>query len=997
MRSPLPSCRTVAFCLSLLVLIAAAFTAPTPPAQAAPSLHGETSKPKMNVFVLGEPVELRFTIEGLAPNQAGITLKVDVTDVDHNIRAHADMAVKADATGKWSGTTAAPSDALGYYEVAAKTDTGLDLPAVESRPAGYMTYMVVVDPSKRVQPGEDAFFGMQGGFTTAFDARPYMGIHWVLGGYTWREYEPDHAGQWAEKRQKDLQDPKFAQNIADNRKLGILPLPCLYFAPKWAVDPATLQYCTGTLTNPDAWANYCREVGKAFPQDYPWLRKHVYQITWEPVYPWGYKGTDEDLVRIYEIAHRALHEVDPKAVVVGPTGAGISADQLAWNERLFKKGLGRYIDALSIHPYIGQPPEKYSLIEDCRTLKEMVRTYVGRDLDLYGTEQGWATGQDKAKERPQAEWITRSNLIMLGEGFKANMAFYFTDYPGEPGYGMFHNLNMTKIPWGTDAVSPKPLAAAYSAMTMVLEGYRSAGPIEWLGQTVMGYAYEQIAPAADGTHPVTLALWDFGAAPHAVTVPAGEDQVEVIDWMGNGHKVATTRGSVQLTLSGAPTYVRGVSPALWGTGAKRPLALSPATLTAYPGDRVQFQVKAAGVADRKLEGLLKIEVPDQLEADMPTESVSVRPDAEKTVPAGFVVPVDAAPGTYSVKASVEAAGDLVGFATAVLRVKEPFAVESVLPTRSATGSPGVAVSIRNMRAAAVTGKVRVRVKGVPGTLTEAPLNLSPSGTAKVNLPCGEASAVFPDPARVYQAVVTISDSLGASVSTTQRVTFPFASRAATPPKFGLDPDAWRFTQPIVLQGREWIQRQPQQYHGVKDLSATLWYAWDDRALYFRADVTDDVFVQEHTGFDTWNGDCVQLAFDPDPGRALVSTGNLLADAGNRKRNTEIDLALTKNGPEAYRTMTFDQAKLPVAAIPPERLQLTIRKLPGKVIYEAAIPWAEIAVARPNAGDVIGVAAAVNDIDDPQTEHDPKALCLFGGIAGTKDPSQFGTLLLVRQR
>ena len=55
--------------------------------------------------------------------------------------------------------------------------------------------------------------------------------------------------------------------------------------------------------------------------------------------------------------------------------------------------------------------------------------FVGRLRPAEDSAGGWPT-----KEMVQAQWLTRSYLIMLGEGFRTNFAFYFCDYPGEPGY-----------------------------------------------------------------------------------------------------------------------------------------------------------------------------------------------------------------------------------------------------------------------------------------------------------------------------------------------------------------------------------------------------------------------------------------------------------------------------------------------------------------------------------------------------------------------------------
>src|SRR6185437_12802344 len=138
-------------------------------AQAA-TLTGATNRPTYSVYVRGDAVRLDFTAANLG--QLDRTLAVTVADADGNARLRKELPVHPDAGGRWTGSLPAPSDRLGYFQVTARLSTGEELPAVGTRAASFMTYLVVIPPSERMQPGEDARFGMQGGFTTAFDARP---------------------------------------------------------------------------------------------------------------------------------------------------------------------------------------------------------------------------------------------------------------------------------------------------------------------------------------------------------------------------------------------------------------------------------------------------------------------------------------------------------------------------------------------------------------------------------------------------------------------------------------------------------------------------------------------------------------------------------------------------------------------------------------------------------------------------------------------------------
>ena len=941
----------------------------------AATLTGETSRPTYSVFVRGEPVLLRFTATGLQPGQQGLSLTVNVSTVDEQVLLRQELPVSADAQGRWEGTLAGRSDLLGYYHVTAKLSTGETLPKVGSRPAGYLTYLVVTDPANRVRAGENARFGLQGGFASSFDMRPYLGVTWVLGGYDWGQNEPDHTGQFAEKRKQ--QDPEVLARRETDRQLGIQPLFCIIgHIPKWAQQMKDGQPVKNVIGDLKAFSEYCTAIGKAAQEDYPWLAHHVFQVTWEPVYPWGFDGTGQDLVKIYQAAYPALHAADPKAIVIGPTGAGISAGDVAWNERLLQAGLGKYIDALAIHPYIGQPPEEHNLAGNIRALEEIIRTQTGRDLPLYGTEQGFPTGAQAALEKPQAMWLTRSYLISVGEGFKMNTAFYACDYPGEPGYGFFHNLVLDKQPWAPGVVGPKPVAGAFAAMTMLLEGHRSNGAIEGLGPTTLGYAFER-------DKAVTLALWDYGKEPHAIDLAAGVPEVELFDWMGNGHTVQTANGSLKLTLGPEPQYVRGVSPQLWGSQATRPVVLKTTSLTGFPGGTLQLPLMLTAPATVKEQSRIAARLGDGLAtADKPLTVAAGKATAASLE---LRLPAELEAGAYPVQITATAAGSTWGVASAIVRVLDPVSLQSVSPL----GQGRLAVTLRNLQAVPSAGTLEARLPGVPGGKVRQAYKLAANGQTTSTLDLQQAA---PEAGRTYTLTLAVREQGGLPHRWTQPVAFTDFGPAPAGLKIDGDLGEWAQVPAIALTGREHVVRQPGLYRGRADLAAKVRCTWDARALYLAVDVTDDVFVQDYTGFNTWKGDCLQVGLDTEPGGGKELTGNLLADTASRT-NVELDLALTSSGPQVYRTLSPDAARLPVRLLTGSEAQLAVKRVEGGLRYEAALPWQSVGRASgPPPGGRLGFALAVNDMDDPR-QLDPKALGLFGGVAGDKNPALFGLVAL----
>ena len=93
--------------------------------------------------------------------------------------------------------------------------------------------------------------------------------------------------------------------------------------------------------------------------------------------------------------------------------------------------------------------------------------------------------------------------------------------------------------------SPRPIAPAYAAQSLLLDGHDSVGAIEWLGSTAWGYAFER-----DGK--ITLALWDFGDEKREVSLPTGVREVQVYDWMGNATPTACPMGSTTVVLGPEP-------------------------------------------------------------------------------------------------------------------------------------------------------------------------------------------------------------------------------------------------------------------------------------------------------------------------------------------------------------------------------------------------------------------------------------------------------------
>lgn len=161
-----------------------------------------------------------------------------------------------------------------------------------------------------------------------------------------------------------------------------------------------------------------------------------------------------------------------------------------------------------------------------------------------------------------------------------------------------------------------------------------------------------------------------------------------------------------------------------------------------------------------------------------------------------------------------------------------------------------------------------------------------------------------------------------------------------------------------------------------DMSASVSSAWNDKYLYLAFKVQDDVQFNR-SGVDIWNADSVQIGLD-----GLCERQPYKVDSNDH----EYGFALTEKGPQAWCWVAPRNEK------PGERknIPFAVKRQGGFYYYEAAIPWSAVAAKAPKTGNVIGISLLANDVDKDGVR---KALQLGGGIAMSKDPSEFIVLKL----
>ncbi|PMS37163.1 hypothetical protein C0Z20_09960 [Trinickia symbiotica] len=508
---------------------------------------------------------------------------------DHlgNVRGSGTFPV---AAGTQTNTLSCKSSAGGYFAVTASLSTsGGTLPRAGTRPMGIASFGILpnvsaVLPAAVVTHHDQRRFGMQG-FNGNAQALADLGVSQLIDDRELSAMEPNGPNTWTPSAP--------ASSYWSNTVSRLVRLDGI---PAWA-SPTGATTSSYAPTDLNYYQNYMARVGtdtEAIRQVFfPSQQNNYYQVTWEP----DWQDSAANFVAMYAAVYKGLHSADPHAVVMGPTSpvpgayctVYCTANLLSTYASL---GLANYIDGVTTHGYYAYPasaatpPEKYdtdpnpsnvaqALDQQMRALRAQMQS-MKPNMRLWSTELGirYDPGAAYGPNYPSANQLyaqaavaTRAHLIILGEGAQVTYFFFGADYPGDPGYGTFFDLDHSQGSFTATNLSPKPEAMAFAAMTRIIDGTQTLGRLNGLPPMVYGYAFQQL-----GGGKVITALWTHNNAvwPNSngtynptystrysltVDAPGTSGYVESLDSMGNPTKLAYNNGVVQLQLTESPQYI----------------------------------------------------------------------------------------------------------------------------------------------------------------------------------------------------------------------------------------------------------------------------------------------------------------------------------------------------------------------------------------------------------------------------------------------------------
>ena len=216
----------------------------------------------------------------------------------------------------------------------------------------------------------------------------------------------------------------------------------------------------------------------------------------------------EEYAKLLKEVYPAVKAIDPNIVLLG--GAVEGAGSTRWIEDLFDAGAGKYMDGLSVHPYVfhagkvGTPERLYGWLT--RLVERLNDKPGGANMPLYITEIGWPNeirGDKGISREVTRDYIARV-LLSVRSVPQVKGVWWYTLQDYDRGFvGSFGLLEKNG--------DPKP---AYEALKDVAPLIRKATTVERLRADKDAWVLKLSGPDLKPTY----AIWNPSDKPHQVVL-----------------------------------------------------------------------------------------------------------------------------------------------------------------------------------------------------------------------------------------------------------------------------------------------------------------------------------------------------------------------------------------------------------------------------------------------------------------------------------------------
>ena len=671
----------------------------------------------------------------------------------------------------------------------------------------------------------------------------------------------------------------------------------------------------------------------------------------------------EHYVKMLKACYQEIKKVNPDIPVIGIDCAGVDIDFM---KKVFDAGGYEYMDVVSVHPYYVYKEQRFDDQEWAKwvlEVKDLMKQY-GEPKEIWLTEMGWPTHKTEERtemlqytDEQQAKYQTRMYMTCRANDFGKRIFMYGFEEKGVQPGNPEHHFGIVRSEYNVRTpLAAKPALIAVAAMNKLI------GNSDYVDSVYFNEDTSAHRFTDRDSNEQTIAIWS--SREDNVSLNLGATEVTVIDLYGNiVDTFRSQNGIYQFDLNDDQYYIKGKFTAF----SKADTDIT----TEYPHEVVKgntFNIKVADKQKRNLRIDVKCDDAFTIEENNGVVNgdgkVSMKVMKEDSDLHNVFVNIYEGEqivlsSRYTIKIGSQMSGEfmLVTTETTPRRQRLVNRLKNQTDSTTISGSCEIIAPEELASAAKKTRFLNVR----PGDTVSVPINLPEQLTT-----------------RSWNITMRYELDDGTVWEDSGHINETVAQKADTPPvidgvlansewKGGLF-EAKSKSEAIDLNGA---------WGGEKDISLTGRVMYDSENLYLGLTVKDNAFVQENTGADIWNGDCIQLAIE--------DFSEEERDA-NTSKFTEIGIAQTKDGPTIWRyNSCYD---LPSGEI--KNAEAKIKSIGTETIYEIKIPFSELFKEGYvlKADKTMGFSIVVNDADNKERKG---WIEYNSGVGRDKNSKLFGTL------
>ena len=377
-------------------------------------------------------------------------------------------------------------------------------------------------PSGGVFGGQTHFRQYRSGVDELLDLIEGAGIGWIRDEVYWSEVE--------KKKGVFEFPPQYDHYLKAARTRGIQVLLILDFGN--VLYSGAEKGGPPTKTDRQAFARYCGEVVKRYGP----LGVRHFEIWNEPNASmfWKPQPDPEDYAKLLEAAYKSCKDADPGSTVLGCSTSGTDIDFIGG---VLAAGGGRFMDAISFHPYCQPLPPEQRLLDDIARLKALAP-----EKPLWITEIGYPThaGAAGVHEETQANYLVRTFLLARSSPAVERVFWYDFQNDGDDRAEGDFNFGVVRRD-----NTPKPSYGAFKTMTSLV---RDLPPAEFRG-TGDTYLLTFVREKDRLT-----AVWRSGGT-DSIKVPCSKGLCRIIERDGESRTVEVKESFLEISASEKPRYI----------------------------------------------------------------------------------------------------------------------------------------------------------------------------------------------------------------------------------------------------------------------------------------------------------------------------------------------------------------------------------------------------------------------------------------------------------